>query len=240
MPDGARDRGHHERRVGDVPERHEPDPVGVARPRAPPRPGARAASCPCRRAPSASASRERRQQRRGSPPARRSRPTNEVSSIGRLLGRASSERIGGKSAGRPSIVELGDPFRAQVLEAVGAERPQGETGRAGGASTSDDRHLGQQHLSAVAADGDARRTVHVVADVGCPRRRARRCPCAGPSGRGSCRPRARAPRPAPAARRRRSATAAAGIARTRRRTSRPRCRSRPRPRAASAARISSR
>ena len=33
----------------------------------------------------------------------RSRPTNEVSSVGRLLGRASSERIGGKSAGRPSI-----------------------------------------------------------------------------------------------------------------------------------------
>ena len=33
----------------------------------------------------------------------RSRPTNDDSSIGRLLGRASSERIGGKSAGRPSI-----------------------------------------------------------------------------------------------------------------------------------------
>ena len=33
----------------------------------------------------------------------RSRPTNEVSSTGRLLGRASIERIGGKSPGRPSM-----------------------------------------------------------------------------------------------------------------------------------------
>ena len=33
----------------------------------------------------------------------RSRPTNVVSWVGRLFGRASSERIGGKSAGRPSM-----------------------------------------------------------------------------------------------------------------------------------------
>ena len=56
----------------------------------------------------------------------RSRPTNDVSSVGRLLGRASSDRIGGKSAGRPSIDQLRDALRAQVLEPVGAERPDGD------------------------------------------------------------------------------------------------------------------
>ena len=53
-----------------------------------------------------------------------SRPTKLVSCVGRLFGRLSSERIGGKSAWRPSIDELADLLRPEVLEPVLAEAPQ--------------------------------------------------------------------------------------------------------------------
>ncbi len=59
----------------------------------------------------------------------RSRPMNAVSCVGRLLGRASSDRIAGKSVRQAVDDELGDLLRAQVLEPVRAERPRREPRR---------------------------------------------------------------------------------------------------------------
>ena len=97
----ARDARRDEHRVADRFERHEEDAVREVVATIAPRAGARAVSCRCRPARSASAA--------GSRPAAAaaasssaSRPTNVVSWVGRLFGRASSDRSGGKSAGRPS------------------------------------------------------------------------------------------------------------------------------------------
>ena len=54
--------------------------------------------------------------------ARRSRPTNVVSWVGRLFGRASSVRSGGNSVGSPSRLDLEQPLRRQqVAQPVLAE-----------------------------------------------------------------------------------------------------------------------
>ena len=58
-----------------------------------------------------------------------SRPTKLVSWVGRLFGRRSSERIGGKSARRPLDDELKHPLRPEVLEAVLAEPAQPDARR---------------------------------------------------------------------------------------------------------------
>ena len=115
----------------------------------------------------------------------RSRPTNDVSSIGRLLGRASSERIGGKSAGRPSITSCAIRSGRRSLSRWAPSDRRRQARPARWPSTSDRGRLGEQHLAAVAGGADARRAVDVVADVGARRRRARLRPCGGPSGPGS-------------------------------------------------------
>ena len=113
----------------------------------------------------------------------RSRPTNDVSCVGRLFGRASSERSGGNSAASPSADELAERLRlAEVLEPVLAEVAQRDAGgqvrreQAGVVVRDDD-------LAAVRGRRDPGGTVDVEPDVarrrcGSPRR------CAGPSGRG--------------------------------------------------------
>ncbi len=98
-------------------ELDQPRPVGEPAGDAHPRPGASAASCPCRR---------RRRATRGGWRASsasisatsRSRPMNEVSWAGRFDG-ALPERSGGKSDGRPGRDELVHVLRAaEVLEAM--------------------------------------------------------------------------------------------------------------------------
>ena len=132
----------------------------------------------------------------------RSRPTNVVSWVGRLFGRASSERSGGKSAGRPSMTSWVEPLRrAQVLEPVLPEVAQARRRRAASSATRARVESRQQDLAAVGGGGDPGRAVDGVADD-VRRRTARARRCAGPSGRGPTRRPATAPRRARAARRR--------------------------------------
>ena len=99
--EGAGDARRDEHRVADRLERHEEDAVGEVVGRPAPRAGATAGSCRSRPARSASAAGSLASSRPAASSSA-SRPTNVVSWVGRLFGRASSDRSGGKSAGRPS------------------------------------------------------------------------------------------------------------------------------------------
>ena len=80
--------------------------------------------------------------------------------VGPCVERADRREVRGQAVDH----ELRDPFRPQVLEPVGAERPQGQARRQTAVDQRRGR-LGEQHLAAVARGADARRAVHVVADV---------------------------------------------------------------------------
>ena len=95
------------------------------------RPGARGGSCPLPPAP-VSVSRRVLPSSALTSAISLSRPMKQVACWGRLLGRSglSSERSGGKSAGRDGVQELEDALGpAQVLEAALAQVAQGGAGR---------------------------------------------------------------------------------------------------------------
>ena len=149
--------------IADGLEGHEPDAVRDTRRRRSRRPGATGASCRSRPGP-VNVSRRVRDSRSAASATSRSRPTNVVSWVGRLFGRASSDRSGGKSDGRPSTTSWASRSGARrslsrcsprsrrpmpVRQAVGDEGP---------------RRVGEQDLAAVGDGGDPGRPVDVESD----------------------------------------------------------------------------
>ena len=233
------DRRRDEGRVAHGIEGHEPDPVreavrgcrgdlerqpGLARPA---RTGEGQQPGRWRSSPAASAT-------------SRSRPTKVVSCVGRLLGRASSERSGGKSAGRPSTTSWASRSGARRSlsrcspEVAQARRRRQLVRRRGPASR---RRAGPGRRAPTR--GDPRRPVDGVADDVAPDRLdlARVEPHPDPD-LAPVRPRLR--RRARAARRPPPTTRIDGAAGRARRTSRPRCPARSPPCAANASRRSTR
>ena len=109
----AGDRRRHERRVADRVEGDEPHAVGEVIEPPPRRPAARAASFPCHPARSASGGASASSSAPASASSR-SRPTNVVSCVGRLFGRASSVRSGGNVVGQPVDHRAGSVARARA------------------------------------------------------------------------------------------------------------------------------
>ena len=155
-----------------------------------------------------------------------SRPTNVVNGSGRVRRPASSERIGGKSAGSPSITKLVQVLLAvQVLEPVVPDVPEVDAVARQAASGQGLGLLGDQDLAAVRGRGDPGGPVDIEPDV-VRRRHAARRRCGARSGPGGPRPRATA-RPRDRAGRRRPRGWPRPASRRPRRTSRPRCPPRP-------------
>ena len=146
-PDGRGDRAGDQRRIRDGGERHEPRPVGEAvrdRRRDLEREACLAGPAGPRERDEAGGLEERLRSSSSS----RSRPTNVVSWSGRLLGRASRDRMGGKSFRQPLDDELLEPLRPEVLEAVRAERPEPRRRPGAHRATSPRAAADSEHLAA--------------------------------------------------------------------------------------------
>ena len=118
--------------------------------------------------------------------------------VGPRVERADRREVGGQAVDH----ELRDPLRPQVLEPVGAERPEGQARPAAGRRPA----TRSPRTAAPGRRGRPRRRAPRGGRRGRRRRRRRRArlrPCGGPSGPGSRRRRATARPPAPAACRRR-------------------------------------